>query len=264
MKNGQALVVTLLIMGIALTIGLSVISRSITEINVSTSADESARALEAAEQGVEKSLSGIIAGTGGSDTLAVSNATVQVVNSTVAGSPNTPFNVPFRLAAGEVVSVDLNGYTGSNLSICFGDNSLSPAPVAPALDISLYYQNGSAIGVGRMGIDNLTRNGFLTNSSGGSNCSSAHRFAHYLNLNSLKPAGAGHLLLRIRMLYNTTTTETISIVPQNGTSLPSQGADVVSTGQSGTSTQKIRVAQLKSDLPMMFDAALFSGTNLVQ
>jgi hypothetical protein len=46
--------------------------------------------------------------------------------------------------------------------------------------------------------------------------------------------------------------------------IPQQGNEVVSTGQSGFTAQKVKATVVNPDLPPMFDNALFSGTSLVQ
>ena len=53
---GQALVIVILVMVVALTVGLSVVSRSVTNTRVTTEEENSQRALSAAESGVERAL----------------------------------------------------------------------------------------------------------------------------------------------------------------------------------------------------------------
>jgi Tfp pilus assembly protein PilX len=59
MRSGQALVVVLLIVAVVLTLGLSIASRGVTEINVSSVENDSSKALDAAEAGVESALGAI-------------------------------------------------------------------------------------------------------------------------------------------------------------------------------------------------------------
>lgn len=57
LKNrGQMILVILLVMAVGLTIGLSVASRSITDVNFSTKIEDSSRAFSAAESGIEEAL----------------------------------------------------------------------------------------------------------------------------------------------------------------------------------------------------------------
>ena len=53
---GQALIIILLVMAVGLTMGLAVVSRSVTDIRISQQEEESARAFSAAEAGIRQQL----------------------------------------------------------------------------------------------------------------------------------------------------------------------------------------------------------------
>src|SRR5688572_23181590 len=55
-QRGQVLLIVVLVMIVALTVGLSLISRSITNLRTSTEEAESQKALAAAEAGIERAL----------------------------------------------------------------------------------------------------------------------------------------------------------------------------------------------------------------
>jgi len=55
-QSGQAVLIILLVMAVILTIALSVVSRSVTDISISRKEEEAARAFSAAEAGIEKVL----------------------------------------------------------------------------------------------------------------------------------------------------------------------------------------------------------------
>src|SRR3989344_2066165 len=55
-QKGQVLLIVVLVMIVALTVGLSLISRSVTNLRTSTEEAESQKALAAAEAGVEQAL----------------------------------------------------------------------------------------------------------------------------------------------------------------------------------------------------------------
>ena len=57
MKSGQILILVLLIVVVSLAVGLSVASRNLTNLKISTQSQESQRAFSAAEGGVEDTLS---------------------------------------------------------------------------------------------------------------------------------------------------------------------------------------------------------------
>ena len=55
-NSGQAILLVVLVMIVGLTVGLSVVSRSIVSIKTSTEEADSQKALAAAEAGIEKAL----------------------------------------------------------------------------------------------------------------------------------------------------------------------------------------------------------------
>lgn len=57
-QSGQVIVVLLLLMLVALSIGLAVTQKSVTDVTTSTQTEQSSRAFSAAEAGIEKALSG--------------------------------------------------------------------------------------------------------------------------------------------------------------------------------------------------------------
>src|SRR4030067_2407301 len=55
-QKGQALLIILLVLSVVLTLALSFVSRSVTDITITSQEEESVRALSAAEAGVEQAL----------------------------------------------------------------------------------------------------------------------------------------------------------------------------------------------------------------
>lgn len=76
-NSGQIALVVLLIMVALLTIGLAVVSRSVTDIRISKETEESARAFSAAEAGIEEILKREVL-TAGSEEVPVGDLTAQV------------------------------------------------------------------------------------------------------------------------------------------------------------------------------------------
>lgn len=266
-QRGQALVVVLLILGIAVTVGLSIVSRSITEVSVSTAEDESARALEAAEAGVERALGGVVAVDGPAGTGTFQEASFSVSNTGVGNSQL--YEVPNLLPAGDAATVRMTGYGGNRVRVCWGDEDTGDVP---AVEVILYYRDsGGVVRVGRAGYDDQygsRGNGFEDTQNGSPACNGGGATRRYeyradVDLDDLgMPNGGSPLYLRVRMLYN--TADQPVLVRSVGGNLPGQASEIISTGQAGGSTQKLRVLQSDPDLPMMFDAALFSGTSLTQ
>jgi hypothetical protein len=266
MLKGQALVVVLLVLGVAVTVGLSIVSRSVTEVSVSTGEEESNKALEAAEAGVERALGGVVAVDGPAGVGSLQEASFNVTNTGVGGG-NT-YEVPFRLSAGDVATISLEGYTGpapyNNFQLCWGNGS----GAVPAVEVILYFRDASGeMRVGRQAYDpdeaRNDSNGFEDDSPGSCAGGLDYDFYRAFDLADVGwTAGGTPIMLRVRVLYNTTPQPIALRVPAGN--LPSQGSEIISTGQAGGSTQRLRVIQANPDLPLMFDSALFSGSSLTQ
>ena len=84
-NEGQALILVLLGLAVVLTVVLFILSRSITDVAVSSSQSQSVSAFSAAEAGVEQAL---VIGTGGNSSVGSASYTSQVTN---VGQNNTSF-----------------------------------------------------------------------------------------------------------------------------------------------------------------------------
>jgi hypothetical protein len=262
-ESGQALVLILLSLSVVLTIVLFVMSRSITDIAISTEQADSVRAFSAAEAGVENALiTG--AGSGGSVTIGDASYSVDVTNY----SENLPtFNYPVPLLSGDsmtnwFVAHNSTGgitcaagfacFTGNTLKLCWG-NSGTPASgsTTPAAEISVYYETTpgslSTIQVARAAFDpNVSRaaSNYFTGVDAGT-CQIdgvSYAFQKTITMSGLGiPAGSynvsnGLIFAKVKMLYNTDIGHIVGISANfaGDTTLPSQGINIVSTGVSGT------------------------------
>ena len=238
MRKGQALIVVLLALGVVMTVALSIASRSTTEVSVSTAQEEAARALAAAEAGVEAKLGGVTTGDNG---VGVGNSgSTYTVWPTDFGAVNmnTPLVLPQQLASGEVLTVNLANYGGNSLVVCWQGNG--------NLETAFYY--GSPISVTR---EYAT---FPTSPD----CASYGYVGYNYKIVSLS-AGSPKLFLRLKLLGNSTKSQLV-IVPISA-SLPKQGDVITAVGQTGESVRKVEVNK-QDDRPDIFEAALFSGGSL--
>jgi len=272
MKNGQALVAVLMALAVLVTVGLSVASRSVTEVGITTSQEESAKALEAAEAGLEKAVGGTI--TGGKETM--SGGSVFVVTPVPDPMPFKEYIIPYNIEEGETASVDMKGYTKDltdqrKITFCWGKKSSNPVI---ALEVVMYYQKfDSQVRLGRRiynpnpGVGTFPVNSYCsyTSNSELNGCPANFRFAckaHYSDL--MQPPLDGNdkpLFFRMR-LYGTMPNEAEQVAISTQGRFVSQGSEFVSVGSAGSATQKIRGINMNYDVPSIFDAALFSGTGL--
>lgn len=283
MKNrnkGQALVIVLLILGVVLTVGLSVVSQAVNDVRLSEREEEASRAFSAAETGVERAL--IAPQPTGTQT--VGNATYQVTSKTLAGG--SEFLFPNDYVSGDTATLYLVGhnadgsldtactgtdpcYFGPEVTVCWGsDNTNSGLPTTPALEASVLYLESGTYKLSRQVIDPFVArrasNGFGANSGGGCTVGGkTMEFSHNVNFANLGVAGKT-VLMRLKLHYNYSVgtgdiPHPIGAVASSGV-FPSQGVVVESIGTFGDATQKVQVTQLHPDAPPIFDYALYAET----
>lgn len=286
-QRGQALVVIVLIMAVVLTIALSVVSRTVSDINISTKEDDSSRAFSAAEAGVEQAL---LKDT--PQTFAAEVGSTGSFNATISQltSGGTAFAVPILLSSGETAPVWLVEhddataeltcsaskpcFTGDELKVCWGaPGTPSDISTTPALEVSVVYTESdtdfSTTKIGRAAYDpHPTRaNNFMKGADSGETIDgTAYQFCRTVNLAdidvTIRPTVSsrrGPQYARLRMLYNTTQSQPVGVVVAGAGNLPLQGQKIVSTGTSGDAQRSLEVYELFSDLPPIFDYTLFSG-----
>ena len=295
-ENGQALLVVLLVMAVILTVVLSVISRSVTDISVTSLDEEALRAFSAAEAGVERAL---IVGTSVSDSVGESS-----FNAAVSGIAQgaQSFAYPTEIYSGEsvyiwFVSHDTNGdlvcntpgglpcFTGSVASFCWGSLGTSrDGNTTPSVEVSVFYDptlagvtsgNFSSVRVGRATFDPNTSRRLINNfSSDQGACGAGEEYFSFsgdvafgadaspstIDLGIPCVGSNGCLLAaRIRVVYNTDFTHPIGIDVAPAT-LPAQGKKIDSTGTSasGASVRKVEAYRTFGGPPPIFDASVFS------
>lgn len=294
--SGQALLLVVLGMAVVLTVALSIVARSTTDIGITTKDEEYTRAFSAAEAGIEKVL---LIGQEASDDLA--NQSSYSAKVTDLGSGANYYNVPGDgFYSGEVATIwfvshddnnnlvcdEANGkpcFTGSSMKVCWGSKDTPDnEDFTPAIEAVIYYDpdsdfDFSNIKVKRVAIDpNSSRRGqnnFGPDSNPPSDCqidTQVYEFKTHdssdFNFSSMGICNnPGCLLMaRIKFLYNTTDPHPVGVQVQ-GDSLPSQGKLIESTGTSVSSKAKVDVGQTyKNPLPIFENAVFSPGGDLVK
>lgn len=293
-NSGQALLLVLLSMAVVLTIVLSILSRSVTDIAITSRSEEALRAFSAAEAGVEQAL---VAG-GGSGTIG--QATFNAVVSGFA-SGTQQFVDPQGLysgesmivwfvshnASGNLVCDPANGlpcFTGNHIKVCWGKSETPVDDKAPAVEMSVVYLDPlgdyANAKIARVTLDPTSSRRVINNFSDANVgiCTineNSFKFQRSIDLSSSSdleipiPASSygvqnGLQFARIKLLYNTDTAYQVGIDVTGSGSLPSQGLKIDSSGQSGESNRKIEVFQSYGDVPLPFESAVFSIGDLVK
>ncbi len=290
MRRGQALVMVLLIMAVVLTVGLSIGSQAVTDIRLSQKEEEAAKAFGAAEAGIEQ----VLVGSGTFTQGSVENATFQVAKTSL-GLNQADFVYPNKVASGEsatlfFMSHDANGDLSCSGLPCFygasptvtvywgsplDTTAASGLDTAPALETSIVYNEAGVFKIARgyfdpyngsTNTDRINNNFANVSCSGSCNLGSEpFRFSQTLDLGPLgfnipsRNNPGGLVAMRIKLLYNSNA-QKVGVKVSGGTGLlPAQGIDITSVGTYGSSTQRVRIFQLFSDAPSVFDYTLFSG-----
>ena len=288
----------LLSLSVVLTLVLFILSRSITDVAVSSKEEESARAFSAAEAGIERSL---VVGSGNSSDIGDAHY-VASVTSFALGGYDVPF--PSPLFSGEnatvwFVSHDANGnlicnspsfpcFHGDEMKVCCGNMGTgADTQTTPVIELSVYYESpaGSLAGIkiGRAFIDpSPTRRGTNVNilAPDAGTCTignQTYQFhttitfaflgipaASYQNANGLQFA-------KIRMLYNTDKAHVVGSTVNfaGSTTLPSQGQIIDSNGSAGTggtnntSNRRIVVYQGWAEFPFASNS-MFSPLGITE
>ena len=279
--QGQILVLVLLVVLVGLTVGLSIASRTLSNLRNSSDLDQSNRAFSAAEAGIEKALAAI-----GSNASCDNNACAPTlsgidavkVDVTQAGGGTSGFGIP-NLAQDDVIQVNLQGYTGSSLNTYWGTtgDAGSGQNSSAAIVVSVVYSTSGNYGLGKVAVDDFAasrNNNFVSTVTvdptipggltiqDGSNHNN-YGFQYAINLtdstkpNMLIPAGATPVLARIRLMY--AGPKQIAFAPV-GTTLPKQGQQITSTASAGGKTRTVKVFKSNATLPAIFDYALFNGS----
>lgn len=249
------MLIVLLVVAVALGFGLSIISQSVTDVEIAGQSEESARVFNAAEAGIEDALKNI------------SGVPLGVPQNILVGDDNIPVNY---LVAGEnflegiyqendIATVVLGGVADTLIIEWVDEDNLIENPgtcngVSEGAPASLLVTVIDSV-------NNITRYGLnacALNGDNGMTDISASGTDGYLRTYSLDVGIDA--LVRIRPVYNKAS------IRVTGTgNLPVQAYAIDSRAQSPTLEAKaIQVSRTVPAAPAIFDYVLFSGTNIVK
>lgn len=260
-QEGQVLLISLLVLSIATTVALSLMSRSTTDVTISNQISESSRAFSAAEAGIEEALkSGV--GTSGAQVL-TAGISYSVSKADIGGSAGA-YVFPKKISPGATETlwfvnhnadgtlVETPTYTSPAIDVCWSQETTIPAMILSVL----YKTAGGLYQVARGAYDPdsgraLTNNfSGVSSSTGGCGAGTGTTYKQTISLVGFDTL----LMLRLQPLYADTN------LAVNATSaLPLQGSKLESTGTSeGGLARKIVVYQQYRSSPSVFDSVIYS------
>lgn len=253
-QQGQVGIIILLIVVVMSTIGISVASRSSTDVSLSKSTEDSNRAFDAAESGAEKALSD-------SSALDASNSTP------VSGSINSIQNVSIDYTVSKLTSlvtvvdegfsasIDVRGApaAGGSLDINWAKETSCVTANPASLIVTVYSTQGTSPAYRKIysGACTKTPSDGFTIAAAGSGGYFRHVTVALTNTDQL---------VRIRPVYNQTSLKVASV----GWTLPVQQFQVTSTAQStlNKETKALQVDRSLPAAPSLFDFTLFAGGSI--
>jgi hypothetical protein len=283
-NSGQIVLMIVLLTMVGLTVGLSLVSRTVTDIRISSQIEQSNRAFSAAEAGVETALQGVSLGGPATGNITLPGAVdsekdrvyAQYQVSNVGGVQNgileLPLTFPYNSRTVWLVPHNTDGSlnisasypVSKTLEICWGSDSSNN----PAIELTLVYLEGSDYKIAKAAYDAENRGNQFYSPDSSPNptyCGGKYRYRQSIKATDPTPGGlaidgtATLLFLRITPVYSSTS---IAIKPEENEALPIQGQLINSVGRTETGVvRKLQVIQGYKILPILFDHALFEEGN---
>lgn len=293
-QTGQIVLILLLVLVVGLTIGLAVVQRSLTEVSTSSKTEQSARALSAAEAGIEKAIK--IDSDIGQVSLG-SEATINTVVKTIIPAQNQALEFPpiskeemaqFWLTNPDTLTDFYNGADQNTnyIDVYFGNQGVIGLET-PAIALNIIYKStdtNNLYKVKKFYLDPIaarrSSNGFDDPTSCGAQCSCTSPST----TTSLSPAApkpffcktridAGTaalpdlnqlLLIRARILYSNSA-QSLAVAPAAGKSLPPQAKLFTSIGSSGSTQRTVQLFQTDKFVVLPFlDYSIFSAGEITK
>lgn len=276
-QKGQILLITLLVLTVATTIALSLIGRATIDLSMSNQLEESTRAFNAAEAGVEQALkSGL--GTSGQPVVLTPGITYNVDVTSIGGHPNEVYQLPHQTPQNVTETIwmvrhdtatgsldETPFYTSPSIELCWSRET-APNPAA-GLVVSVLYKEGDddSYKAARMAIDpNAATNNNNFDSTGitvnGCGLGYYHKQIVFGSFGMTMTGALADTLLafRIRPVYADTTIA----LDGTPTGVPQQGNEISSTGLTGTGVSRKVVVFQQYRAPLsIFDSVIYSQSS---
>ncbi len=271
LQKGQVLLIVVLVMVVALTVGLSVASRSITNLRITTDDENSQRAFSAAEAGIERAVKGNCTDTTNGCIISKDFSEGFSENKTTFETKVTPIlGAEFLVKGGVQVKQDegsdvwLSQYStdpselythqwNGDLTVYWGDTSADCSNLSTVAALQVMVLAGD-----RAALQNATLTQYAFDpcaSSRGNNfspptTSSSVQIDSQTFTYGATISIANGLLMRVIPLYTNTT---LGIKKASGTEIfPIQGQQIISTGASGGTVRKVTFIQSYASIPSEF------------
>lgn len=260
-EKGQILLIVVITMIVALTVGLSIASRTVTELRLSRQNEESQRAFNAAEAGIDRVLQ-----QGGEITLeeTLGNNSTFVVSATAYDGSQILLNNGEEVDQDVGADLWLSNYpdfsgqiADGRLTIYWGDedqtNCTEVAPVRPALQLVLLQGDIANPQIVKYLYDTCAgrTQGATDGATYGTQTITGIPGYTFTNRIDTPVVITNGIIVKVIPLYNSTQ---VAVVAEDSSgqpiALPSQGSVVESTGSSGETIRRITYYQSYPQMPI--------------
>lgn len=254
-EGGQILLIVVLAMIVALTVGLSIVSRTVTELKLARQNEESQRAFQAAEAGIEQALQQTP-----SSQIITFDKTFTTNNSAFSTKITAQDGTTILLNNGERVDQatgadvwlsdhpNFENQVSGSLILYWGESSqncavLSGNAVMPALEVIILDGNLSNPNLTKYIFDSCGtgRTPGSTDSSGSATIGGVV----FSNSTSSIVISSG-IIMKVIPIYNSTVVGAVA----TGFTFPIQGSIIESTGTSGDTVRKVTYYQSFPQMPL--------------
>lgn len=291
-QTGQAIIILLLIMLVALSLGLALTQRSVGDVTTATQAEQATRAYSAAEAGIEKALSsplplGSALPLSNNSSVVVNSSGLMPYNGTNAGIEYPPIGRETTAQfwfVNPTTTVPAAFYTGNSVDVYYGNTSTTDLPAieikfvvyknAAFMSKNYYYDSSSArtTGVNDNNFNFTSGCGTQTLATGilGTNrtfyCKQnvpiddpTDTTAPFTACNAA--SNCVPVLARVRFLY-VNENHSLALAPVTGSQFPPQVQIYNALGTAGQSQKRIQAFKVRDVIPPWFDFAIFSTNDI--
>lgn len=270
-EKGQVIVILLLVMVVGLTVGLSVVSRSLLNVKQSAQTEESSRAFTAAEAGIEVALESGFGESGLPIEGDVGDSNYTCKKTDQGSSDKYVF---YNLEKDKVAqfyfadpgNLDNQVFSGDMIHVLWGSNAETNLST-PALEVNLIYKNreDKSYHLAKFAFDPSSRGNHFTSVGSGmevirtSDKDVEFWFGSDINVSSFNSGNYFLIFGRFRFLYNPAPSN-LGIIATGG-NFPSQGSiiDCLGTVAETGVSRRIKVFENHPAVPEVFDYVLFNG-----
>ncbi|PIY80899.1 MAG: hypothetical protein COY80_00590 [Candidatus Pacebacteria bacterium CG_4_10_14_0_8_um_filter_42_14] len=253
-QSGYVAVITLLVMVVLLSLGLSLANQATQEISLAGNESEQVRVFNAAEAALDTLLADPASYVAGApDPLTLSS---NGVNETIIGSEVTSGDLTSYFPQGSTATIDLSSSTPGTITIDWEKTNTDCNSVASLL-VAIYSDDGS--GNYSVRYSGIKPESCATSSDGPSGFIKANQriVTDYKNFYEFGVL-SGDKLMRIKVLLKNTD---LSV---SGAGIQQHTAQAMATGDTDGVTSVIQGTRSIPAAPAIFDYALYSGGSIVK